>query len=579
LPHDRLFRRVPALRFLPVCAALALTLAGCQAHSGTDPAGTARSAGPDALFVDVSQAAGIHYRWQIPGRRPLNILQTIGNGCAFLDYDNDGNLDILLVGPKLALYRGDGHGHFTDVTHATGLDRLSGHFLGCAVGDYDNDGYPDIYLSAYRGGALLHNEAAGKSATSRSIRLFRDVTRETGIAPQPWGTSCGFVESVPGSGLLDLYLCNYAVFGPTGVPQLCEENGVLTSCGPRSYTPLKGVFYRSDGHGRFHDATRETGLMSALGRGLGVAFADYTGSGRPGIAIANDEMPGDLLQPASRGPQPKYTNCRESSGTAYDRNGNVHGGMGADWGDYDNDGRLDLFVATFQNEAKSLYHNDGNGEFSDLSVPAGIGVPTTRYVAFGCKFLDYDNDGWLDLIVVNGHVQDNIKAVDPSTTYRQPCQLFHNLGGAPARFEEVRQKAGPDLQRPIVGRGLAVGDYDNDGREDVLIVDAEGAPLLLHNQTPHAGHWLGVRLIGTRSNRDGYGAQLTLEVGGQKLLRQCQSCGSYLSASDPRVHFGLGSAAVADTLTVRWPSGLTGVYRRLPADRYITLREGDATVR
>ena len=306
--------------------------------------------------------------------------------------------------------------------------------------------------------------------------------------------------------------------------------------------------------------------------------------GRPGLAIANDEMPGDLLQPVELlpssgrrgvGGEVRYTNVGAASSTAYDRDGNVHGGMGIDWGDYDNDGKLDLFIATFQNEPKALYHNEGNGLFSDLSMPTGLGSATAPFVAFGCKFFDYDNDGWLDLIIANGHVQDNIQTIDRSAVYRQPTQLFHNEGGAQRTFRDVSASSGPDLRRPIVGRGLAVGDYDNDGKLDVLIVDSEGRPLLLHNQRTQAGHWLGVRLIGAKSNRDGYGARLTVQAGGRSLLRQCQSCGSYLSASDRRVHFGLGASTAVDTLTVQWPSGLTSVYRDVPIDRYITVREGD----
>jgi hypothetical protein len=530
-----------------------------------------------APFADVAAAAGLRYEWTIPGGRPLNILQTIGNGCAFLDYDNDGNLDILLVGPKVALYRGDGHGHFTDVTRETGLDRLSGHFLGCAVGDYDNDGFPDIYISGYRTGVLLHNESG---------RRFTDVTAQAGIAPQPWGTSAAFAETVPGTGRLDLYVCNYVDFDPTAGPQLCRQAGVLTACPPTAYRPLKGVLYNSDGHGHFTDSTQARGADTVSGKGLGVAFADYDGSGRPSLAIANDEMPGDLLRPTGAGAgQGLYTNVGVSSGTAYDRDGSLHNGMGIDWGDYDNDGKPDLFVTTFFNQTKSLYHNEGSGVFSDRAIGTRLHVATLPYVAFGCKWLDYDNDGWLDLMIANGHVYDNVAEFDGMRRYRQPTQLFHNAGAANQGFEDVSASS-PDLMRPIVGRGLAVGDYDNDGRVDVLIVDSEGRPLLLHNETgkreQEAGdpssspnHWLGIRLIGVRSNRDGCGALLTASIGGRTLTRLCHADGSYLSSSDPRVHFGLGSANKVDRLTVRWPSGRRDTFLNLGADHYVTIREGD----
>jgi hypothetical protein len=507
-------------------------------------------------FVDVAAAAGIHYRWAIPGKRPLNILQTIGNGCAFLDYDDDGNLDLLLVGPRVALYRGNGRGQFTDVSAATGVAGLAGHFLGCAVGDYDNDGFPDLYLSAYRGGALLHNLGG---------RGFADVTRAAGIPPQPWGTSCAFGD-VDGDGRLDLYVCNYVVFGPQTKPQLCDFSGTLGSCGPRYYRPERGALYHNEGGGRFRDVTRAREATRVSGKCLGAAFADFDGSGRQSLALANDEVPGDLLLNLGR----KFRNIGVDSGTAYDTQGNVHGGMGIDWGDYDNDGRLDLVVATFTNEAKSIYHNDGGRAFTDNSAALGIAERTLPYIAFGAKWLDCDNDGWLDLLLANGHVQDNIRDIDRNLSYREPTQLFRNLqGGA---FEELTAQAGVDLSRPIVGRGLAVGDYDNDGRVDALVVDSEGAPLLLHNETQPTGHWLTCRLAGRTSNSDGAGALLTAEAGGLRQVRRCGTDGSYMSASDRRVHFGLGPALTA-TITVRWPSGTVRAYRDLPADREVTLKE------
>lgn len=561
--------RTQIAAILPAMLSLGLLAApGCGRRLDAAAAAPRPPAAP--RFVDVAEASGLRYMWEIPGPRPLNILQTIGNGCGFLDYDRDGNLDIFLVGEKLALYRGDGRGAFTEVSAAAGLARHTGHFLGCAVGDIDGDGWSDLYVTGYRTALLLRNEEG---------RFFREKTGEAGLKAEPWGTSAVFAEMLPGSGRLDLYVANYAEFGPGTRPQLCVEHGVKTSCGPRHYPPLAGNLYLNLGGFRFREATREAGAVPVAGRGLGVAAADYDGSGRPGLAIANDEMPGDLLQPLPVRNRVRYRNVGAVSGTAYDRDGNVHGGMGIDWGDYDNDGRFDLFVATFQNEAKSLYHNDGEGSFSDLGIPSGVGAAAAPYVTFGCKFFDYDNDGWLDLVLANGHVQDNIAEINRHTTYRQGGQLFRNDGGRPIFFHDVTAAAGPDLARPIVGRGLAAGDYDNDGRVDVLIVDSEGRPLLLHNETSGAGHWLGVTLQGTSSNRAGYGAVLTATVGGRSLTRQCQSAGSYMSASDARVHFGLAEATQVDALTVRWPGGRTDTYRNLPADRYVTLREGDPEFR
>ena len=560
-------RRAPCLLFALAALAAALT-AGCR--QGPDPAqpkpsvtGAAVPAGPP-LFSDVAGAAGLHYQWVVAGKRPLNILQTIGNGCAFLDYDNSGNLSVLLVGTDhVALFKGDGKGHFADVSRALGLDTLKGHFLGCAVGDYDGDGYDDLYITGYRTGLLLHNEGG---------KRFTDVTAQAGLKTQPWGTSAAWAESVPGSGRLDLFVANYAEFGPKS-PQLCRTRGILTSCAPRDYLPIKGVLYRNLGGGRFRDDSAGAGIAATSGRGLGVAWAPLEPGEAPSLAISNDELAGDLLRPDSKDAA-HYTNIGAQAGTAFDRDGQIHGGMGTDWGDYAEDGRLDLFVATFQGEAKSLYHNDGSGQFTEVSYRTGLALPTIPQVAFGCKLFDYDNDGHLDILLANGHVQDNIHAIDAGTTYRQPLQLFHNSGAKPPAFTDASASGGPAFAKPLVGRGLAVGDYDNDGREDVLVVDSEGTPLLLHNDCATPGHWLGVRLVGVRSNRDGIGALLTASFGGRKLLRLCHTDGSYLSASDKRVHFGLGAATTVDSLTVRWPSGLVQTVKSPPTDKYITVTEG-----
>jgi hypothetical protein len=541
-------------------------LSGCDKTApGRSPSRTSSPASP-MLFVDRAAKDGLNYRWTIPGKRPLNILQTIGNGCAFLDYDNDGNLDILLVGPKLALYKGDGDGHFADVTHQTGLDKLSGHFLGCAVGDYDSDGFDDIYISGYRTGILLHNEG-GKS--------FRDVTQSARLKPQPWGTSCSWVETIPGSGRLDLFVCNYADFGtdPKKYPQLCEDNGKLTSCAPRVYAALRDTLFQNDGQGRFSDATRSSGVIGTTGKGLGIAAAPLDLSRRPFIAIADDEVPGDLLKPSPNGGSPVYTNIGAASGTAFDRDGNIHGGMGIDWADYDNDGKLDLFVTTFLGEAKSLYHNDGGALFSDSSYDAGLGSATLTRLSFGCKFFDASNDGHLDLMIASGHIQDNAHDLDSGTTYRQATQFFQNVNG---HFVDLSASSGADLQRPIVGRGLAVGDFDNDGRVDALVVDSEGAPLLLHNESAPVGHWLSLRLVGVKSNRDGYGAIVRVTARGATQTLLCHADGSYLSSSDRRVHIGLCAAQQADKIEITWPSGRVDTLHSVAADRVLDVREGAA---
>lgn len=592
------------LRLLMLLA-LSGALAGCR--SAAIPAMTTNR--PDSAattplrFRDIADRAGLRYVWKIEGKRPLTILQTIGNGAAFLDFDSDGWLDILLVGNDYPhLYHNDRNGAFVDVTEMSGLKK-AGHWLGVAVGDYDNDGFDDLYLTAYRGGALFHNEMDKKgSRNSATLPLFREVTKQAGIAPQPWSTSAAFAD-LDLDGFLDLVICNYAVFGP-GDLQLCMHNGVLTSCSPRTYKAEHSVVYRNNGDGTFTDRTQGWKMRDPqAGKSLGVAvgYPDdartprSARAARPVIALANDEMPGEFYVWDGK----HYRQEGESSGTAYSADGNVHGGMGIDWGDYDNDGRLDLFVATFNNEVKALYHNDGGGIFTDQSVETGLSEPALPYVAFGCKFFDADNDGWLDLIVTNGHVQDNIDRLDNTQTYRQPTLMFHNRPqSGRASYAAVRPWVDGSSARPIVGRGLATGDFDNDGRVDALVVDSEGTPLLLHNETgvgqemsgvrssdvriesrpltpnaPSAG-WLGVRLIGTKSNRAGIGARLTIRAGGRTLRRDCTTGGSYMSASDRRVHFGLGAARQVQVLEIFWPSGVVDRIPSVPINRYVTVREG-----
>jgi enediyne biosynthesis protein E4 len=547
-----------------LCLWLPLLLSGCQSE---------KIAPSPAQFVDVARQAGVArvYSTRVTDGQALTILQTIGHGGAFLDYDNDGNLDILLVDTQLTLYRGDGKGQFSERTQSVGLDRLSGHFLGCAVGDYDNDGYDDLYISGYRSGALLHNENG---------KRFRDVTRTAGLKPQPWGTSCGFSD-LDGDGLLDLFLCNYVEFGPdpSRYPQRCEP----MACPPQNYNPEKPVLYHNLGGGRFREETQASGVGAAAGKALALAFADYDDDGDQDIIVANDEMPGDLFE--NRG-NFRFENRGMESGTALGSDGRVHGGMGADWADYDRDGILDAIVTTYTDQPKALYRNTGQGLFQNVSDQNGIGAVTEPYVAFGVKWLDYDNDGWPDLLIANGNVDNKIAVIFPDKTYRQPTQLLRNMGataqGDGIRFADVSKTAGTALTQPIVGRGLATGDFDNDGRIDALLIEDEGQVMLLHNEDKNedktggkSGHWLGLSLVGTgKSNRNALGARVTLTYAGGKQVREVQTASSYLSASDRRLHFGLGTADRIQEVTVRWPDGRIETHTGLAIDRYHTLRQG-----
>jgi len=423
------------------------------------------------------------------------------------------------------------------------------------VGDYDNDGFPDIYISGYGTAVLLHNDGG---------RWFSDVTGAAGIKPQGWGTSAAFAD-IDGDGKLDLYVGNYVKFGPAA-QQYCKTNGVDTSCPPETYDGEPGRLYRNLGGGHFANVTGKWGLNASKGKTLGVAFADFDHSGRQSLALANDEVPGELFLNMGT----TFKNIGPSSGIAFSNVGQPQAGMGEDWGDYDGDGRLDLTVMTFATELKPIYHNEGNRFFADASSQLGLSSIMVPYVAFGCKWLDADNDGWLYLLITNGHTSDNIADTRQSYTYREPTLCLKNEQGL--HFRRIQQ---PDLDRPIVGRGLAIGDYDNDGRMDALVADGEGEVILLHNETPMAGHWLTLRLVG-HANRGAYGADVTVETGTRKLFRHCHADGSYLSSSDPRVHFGLGSETLAKKVTIRWPGGLIQSTGNVKADRILTVEESKA---
>jgi len=506
-------------------------------------------------FLDVTQAAGLSYRLT-PARRPLRILESVGSGCGFLDYDRDGLLDLLLVGtPRCALYRNRGDGTFGDVTQNAGLG-AEGPWIGCASGDYDNDGDPDLFITGYTRCVLYQNDGDGR---------FSNATAPAGIRMTPWSTAAAFAD-LDRDGLLDLYVGAYAKFGP-GAKQYCtlHKNGIKTSCRPFDYDPILGQCYRNLGSGRFEDVTRRWGFDRAHGRNLGVAVADYNRDGWPDVYLANDEIEGDLFQnQKGRG----FKNVGVETGTAYNSDGDRMGGMGVDWGDYDNDGWLDLLVGTYENEPKALFRNLKGEGFESVANPSQILKPTYKQVVWGSLLFDYDNDGWLDLLFVNGHVYDNVAEVLPGRAYRQPATLFRNQ--ANGVYAPV---SSPTLAVPIAGRGLACGDYDNDGDQDLLIVDMDGEARLLRNESPRDRHWLQVQVRGNRANRDGLGAVVSVVTDQGRQTTEVRTARSYASICDPRVQFGIGSAARAREVEVRWPGG--GVTRRtdVPAGQVLTLAE------
>jgi hypothetical protein len=515
----------------------------------------------------VAAEAGLAFRWGHSGKSPLTIRDTAGGGAAFMDYDGDGKPDIVLIGDRIALYHNEGDGRFREVTARSGLT-ARGPLMGCAVGDVDNDGRPDLFVTGYGIARLYRNrDGAGH---------FEDVTRSAGVGPRrpdDWATSAGFAD-LDGDGFLDLVVCHYVTFTPATRP-FCDfpaatgGGRVEAACPPLYYEPQRMTVYRNRRDGTFEEVTAR--FPKGHGNSLGVAFADYDDDGRMDFYVANDAQPGDLYHNLGAW---KFENVGTASATAFNQDGGEQAGMGLDWADYDGDGRLDLLVMTFQNEPKSLYRNEGRGLFSYASYRAGIGDATRQRLAFGGGFLDYDNDGSPDILFANGHVQDTIGVIHPPASYAQPMQLFHNRGDG--TFVETTAEGGPAFSRPIVGRAVAFGDVDNDGRVDALVADAEGAPLLLRNESRSGNHWIGIRLVSRYGKRDAIGARVRVETAQAKQVAEAQTCRSYLAACDPRVRFGLGAARAVSKLTVRWPEGQTTVVTDPPVDRYITVEERKA---
>jgi hypothetical protein len=519
-----------------------------RARPATPPA-----AGP--AFTDVTAASGVRFTFQ---REPVNIRQTVAPGVALWDYDGDGILDLFLVGQEGAteggggrLYRGHGDGTFEDVTARSGLG-IRGPWMGCAVGDVDGDGHPDLLLTGFGDLRLFRNRGDG---------TFADSTHGSGLevtSALAWSTSAGFAD-VNHDGKLDLLVGRYARYdGAVGKAKWWS---------PGSYPSQQPSLYLGTGGGRFQDVTQAWGLGASKGKTLGVAFADANGDGYPDVYLANDEMPCELW--VNEGGR-RFRERGTASGLAYNYNGSTQAGMGTDWGDVNGDGKLDLIVTNFEAEPFSLYLNDGDGFFKHVSYQMGIAEVTTPYVGWGAKFLDYDNDGVLDLFFANGHVRPHPEKGGSQTAYEQPLMLFHGGGG---RFQLV-ELAASGLGGPVSARGVAVGDIDNDGRADVVAASVAGPCRILRNTGP-SGHWLGIVLKGTGGNSMAIGARVTVSSGGKTQVREVSTGGSVLSASDPRLLFGLGTASQVDYVEIRWPTGAVERHADVAAQQYHTYVEAE----
>ena len=531
-----------------------------------------------ARFTDVAAAAGLRAPIVYGGiDRKSFIVETVGCGCAFIDYDNDGWLDIfLLSGTTLddsrrgsnRLYKNNRDGTFTDVTRKAGLER-TGWASAVAVGDYNNDGFDDLFVTYWGENALYRNNGDGS---------FTDVTKEAGLlhGGTRWGSGCTFID-YDRDGRLDLFAANYLDFHldsakRPGADGFCEWKGIPVNCGPRGLPPGSCALYHNDGNGRFSEVTGAAGLGKLEGYMMTAVAADFNNDGWPDLYIACDSTPSLLLRNNRDG---TFTDTGIESGVALNEDGNVQAGMGIGVGDYNLDGSLDLFKTHFADDTNVLYRNNGKGYFEDVTNSCGLGVET-RFVSWGAAIADLDNDGNPDLFYVTGSVYPEVSAKLPNYPLATPRVIFRNLGNG--KFEETMEGAGPGINAPHCSRGCALGDFDNDGDLDILIVNLNEPPTLLRNDVTSGNHWLKVKLEGVKSNRSAIGARVTARYAGKVQAQEVLSQSSFYSANDLRLHFGVGAADTAD-LEIRWPLGNREVVTGVAAGRLVVIREGAGIVR
>ena len=523
-------------------------------------------------FSDQTAAAGITYRNVFGGKEKHYILESHGSGAAFFDHDSDGDLDLYIVngatfatyrdrsGPGNALYHNRGDGMFVEITQEAGVGD-AGWGGGVAVGDIDNDGRPDLYVTNYGANVLYRNRGSDR---------FADATQAAGVGGDQYSASAAFFD-YDRDGDLDLYVANYVVFDAENLPatpKLCTFfSGLQVYCGPKGLVGAPDVLYRNEGDGAFTDVTQASGVAAANRYyGLGVVPTDYDSDGDPDLFVANDETPNVLFQNQGDG---TFQDVALIAGVAYNGDGDVEAGMGVDFGDYDQDGDPDLYVTHFFTETNTLYRNEGGVRFSDVTTTAGLAAATVEMLGWGTRFFDYDNNGRLDLFIANGHVYPQVDQAATGTSYRQPNQLFRNEGG---RFAPV--SAGPGLAQTKVSRGTSFGDYDDDGDIDLFVVELNDAPTLLRNDGGNAENYLVVQVFGREDNRDGIGTRVNLQTAGKHQWRTVNGAASYLSHSDLRVHFGLGAAQAIDRVEITYPNGSTYAIENVPANKLLVVCQG-----
>jgi hypothetical protein len=531
-----------------------------------------------AWFEDVAAKAGIDVI-NVNGDAisKYYILEATGSGVAIFDYDNDGWPDIFLVNgtylhpqkttslPTSHLFHNNHDGTFTDVTVKAGLAN-TGWGQGVCVGDYDNDGYEDLYVTAYGKNRLYQNQGNG---------TFKNVAGEAGVAGtgKEWGTGCAFVD-YDRDGKLDIAVANYVHFDIKNTPAPgqgagCLWKGTPVMCGPRGLLGATNLLYHNLGNGKFEDVSEKSGFTKTSGHYcFSVSTLDYDEDGWPDIYVACDSTPAILYHNNHDG---TFTDVAASAGVGFNEDGREQAGMGTTVADYDGDGHLDIFKTNFSEDTSTLYHNNGDKTFTDVTVAAGLGI-NAQFLGWGTMFLDLDNHGWPDLLAVNGHVYPEVDSYKLGSTYREPRAVYRNLGNG--KFEDISKQSGPGITEPTPSRGLAIGDLWNDGRTEAVVNNISDHPMLLVNFARNQNHWLGVWLVGTKSNRDGIGARVTVRGTSRSWVDEVRSGSSYSSNNEMRLHFGLGQATQVKSVQVRWPNGHEEIFPGVNPDQFITLTEG-----
>jgi hypothetical protein len=570
-------------------------LAGGLLKNGRDDHGRSL----EVKFTDITHQAGLGNALNIFGgaNNKRYLLEEMGCGAAFFDYDHDGWLDIFLVNgtafeglppgsePRSYLFHNNRDGTFTDVTRKAGLVR-SGWGQGCCVGDYDNDGFDDLFVTYWGHNVLYRNNGDG---------TFTDVSEKAGVtgAERRWGAACCFLD-YDRDGHLDLFAANYVTFDPSRAPQpgqaqYCLYNTIPVACGPQGFGGGTNILYRNRGNGTFEDVSEKSGIVNPRGvaepvfvaqnwrpvgsYGMGAVAADFNNDGWPDIYVACDTAPSLLYRNNRDG---TFTEVGVSAGCAFNEDAVAMAGMGVGAGDYNGDGWFDIVRTNFADQTTSLYLNNGDGTFHDAVFQAGLGI-NTKYLGFGTGFLDFNNDGWKDIFIANGHVYPEVADRKLHVTYKQRRILYRNRGDA--TFEDVSLKAGPGIVEPQCSRGCAFGDFDNDGDVDIIVNNIDGPPSLLRNDGGNKNNWILVKCLGTRSNRSAIGTRVTVLTGRHAQIDEVMSGSSYYSQNDLRLHFGLGQATKADQIEVRWPSGGKESFSNVQANQLIVIKEGEGIVK